>query len=1150
MVRALVVEDNAGIREVVADLLSRRGHDVVAYQSSEDALASTDSESFPIAVLDWGLPGMSGLDLCRRLRERPGGEASVILVLTGHADLDDIDDVVAAGASDYLTKPFRLEWLEARIALAERQVAVLAERAEASEALRRSEARFRSLVQNSGDVISVVNREGVRVWISPSVERVLGYPAESMIGVNLLSDPIRSRDDQERLNLLFADALAHPRQPVRAVVTSRAADGTARTFELIATNLLDDPDVQGVVLNARDITDRLRVEEQLEETELRFRTLIEQIPAVTYLMQADGDHRILYISPQMEQMLGYPVSRSLENPRFWWEIMHPDDVERIAAEEALIYQGRKPYCLEYRQRRPDGSYIWVRDEAVLVRDAQGRPLYWQGIIFDITEQRATADALRESERLHREFREAAERRARELQLLHEVRTAIAREMDVPTVIQSVVEAVAQAFGYNLVSVYLREGDELVLQHQVGYPRVIERIPLDAGIIGRVVRTGQPVFLPHGPDDPAFLAAFEGVVSEVCVPLHDDGRVVGVLNLESTEPGRLTEDDLRLMTALAEHVDAAIQRARLYKEARESEQRYRTVVESVQEVIFQTDRDGRWTFLNPAWTELTGIPVETCLGKSSLEFVHPDDREDSASSMCALLANGRAECRRHRRFVTSTGDYRICEVRARALLDSTGSVAGLLGTLADVTDRFRAEEALRESQERYRHLALHDPLTGLANRTYLMERLETAVAQAARESRGIAVLFIDLDGFKLVNDTLGHDMGDQLLVSVAGRLARVVRAEDTVARLGGDEFAVVLHHVEHVDDVAVIARRLIDVIQEPHLIGSQEIRVGASVGVAHGWNGRLTPSELLRNADIALYEAKGSGRRTFAIYEPRMAAKVRARLKQETDIRWAIERNQLCLHYQPVYDLDGSRVVAAEALVRWQHPKLGLLPASHFVHVAEAAGSAVPLGEWVLREACREARQWQEGAPASGVAVAVNLSARHLEHPGLMETALTILDETGLSPRLLELELTGDLDILQSERVQQNLMQLQGAGIRIVIDDFGTGHSGFECLRILPLNGVKVDRRMISAADAERVNVAIVKSIAWLAHELGMHVTAKGIETAEQLRWITTCDVDRGQGYYFAAPMPPDQLRALLSPDAVASDVTFAHGADVHRVSVP
>ncbi len=1149
MVRALVVEDNAGIREIVADLLLRRGHDVMTFSDAEGALARTDSEIFPIAVLDWGLPGIDGLELCRRLRSRPGGEASVILVLTGHADPDDVDAVVAAGANDYLTKPFRLEWLEARIALAERQAAVLAERAEAAEALRRSEARFRSLVQNASDVISVVNREGVRVWISPSVERVLGYPAESMIGVNLLSDPIRPREDQECLNLLFADALAHPRQPVRAEIASRAADGSLRTFEVIATNLLDDPDLQGVVLNARDITDRLRVEKELEETDLRFRTLIEQIPAVTYLMQADGDHRILYISPQMEQILGYPVNRSLEDPRFWWDIMHPDDVERIAAQEAAIYQDQLPYRLEYRQRKPDGTYIWVRDEAVLVRDAQDRPLYWQGVIFDITEQRATAEALQESERLHREFREAAERRARELQLLHDVRTAIAREMDVPTVIRTVVEAVAQAFGYSLVSVYMLEQGELVLRHQVGYPQVIERIPLDAGVIGRVVRTGQPVFLPHGPDDPAFLAAFDGVVSEVCVPLHDAGRIVGVLNLESTEPGTLTEDDLRLMTALAEHVDTAIQRARLYREARESEERYRSVVESVQEVIFQIDRDGRWTFLNPAWTELTGFAVEDCLGKSFLDFVHPDDREDSFQSMCTLLADDRAECRRQRRFVTSTGEYRICEVRARARLDAEGGTAGLLGTLADVTDRFRAEEALRESQERYRHLALHDPLTGLANRAYFMERLEAAVARSAQQSSGIAVLFLDLDGFKLVNDTLGHDMGDKLLVNVAQRLTRVVRGEDTVARLGGDEFAVVLQHVEDVDAVAAVARRLIDVVQEPYLVGNQEIRVGASVGVAQGWNGRLSPRELLRNADIALYEAKGSGRRTFAIYEPRMAAKVRARLRQETDIRWAIERNQLCLHYQPVYDLDGMRIEAVEALVRWQHPKLGLLPASHFVHVAEAAGSAVPLGEWVLREACREAKQWQDGAAMTGIAVAVNVSARHLEHPGLVENVLAILDDTGLSPEFLELELTGDLDVLHTELVQHNLIQLRLAGIRIVIDDFGTGHSGFDCLRAMPFDGAKIDRQMISAAESERVNVAIVKSIAWLAHELGMHVTAKGVETADQLRWLKACHVDRGQGYFYAAPMPAEQLRRLLSSNPLAPEGAFSSGAEVHRVPV-
>ncbi|MER3438222.1 MAG: hypothetical protein C4346_11895 [Chloroflexota bacterium] len=753
------------------------------------------------------------------------------------------------------------------------------------------------------------------------------------------------------------------------------------------------------------------------------------------------------------------------------------------------------------------------------------------------------------ERQQRELREAAERQARELQLLHQVRTAIAREMDVPTVIRAVVEAVADAFGYRLVSVYLLEHGELVLQHQIGYPQVIERIPLDRGISGRVARTGQPVYLPYGPADPDFLAAFDGIVSEVCVPLHDEGRVAGILNLESTEPGALTEDDLRLMLALAEHVSSAIERARLYKEARESEQRYRTVVESVQEVIFQTDRDGRWSFLNPAWTELTGFAVEDCLGKSFLEFLHPDDLTDSITSFNRVLADTRAECRRERRIVTVTGEVRVCEVRARALLDGSGSVTGMIGTLADVTDRNRAEEALRESQERYRHLALHDPLTGLANRAYFMERLEEAVAASARTSSDVAVLFLDLDGFKLVNDTLGHDTGDRLLVQVAKRLQKVIRSEDTVARLGGDEFAILLCSTESLDAIAAIARRLIDVVQEPYRLDDQEIRIGASIGVAQGWNGRIRPRDLLRNADIALYEAKGSGRRTFAIYEPRMSAKVRTRLKQETDIRLAIERNQLCLHYQPIFDLDGARVLAIEALVRLKHPKLGLLPASHFIRVAEASGSVAPLGEWVLREACRAGRQWQSDWAAPDVALAVNLSARHLEHPDLARSVTAILDETELRPDLLELELTGDLDVLHREGVQKNLVRLREMGIRLVIDDFGTGHSSFESLQVLSFDGVKIDRRLISAAERERVNVAVVRSIAWLAHELGMHVTAKGIESDEQVSWLSTCNLDRGQGYWYAKPMPEEDLRSILCRDVPFPVLAWRQGADAQRAPV-
>jgi diguanylate cyclase (GGDEF)-like protein/PAS domain S-box-containing protein len=1125
-VKALVVEDNPGLRDVVVDLLRRRGHDVAAFADAESAWAATHHEVYHVAVLDWGLPGMDGVELCRRLRTRPGGEAGAILMLTGRADPEDVDEVVAAGVDDYLTKPFKLDWLEVRIAFAERKVADLAARARTAEALRQSEARFRSLFQNASDVITVLDAQGMRTYVSPSVERAIGQAADDLIGTSFLDDTLRTGRDQTEARRLFAEALAAPDRIARAEIATRTAQGGTVRCEVLATNLLDDPNVRGIVLNARNISERQEAEERLREAEERYRTLVEQIPVVVYV-RACGDESIRYISPRVGRVLGYAPEECLANPPMWKEILHPDDRDHVLAEDERTNRTGEPWRMEYRQRHRDGRYIWIRDEADIVRDADGRPLFWQGLFADITEQREAADALRESERRQRELLAAAERQATELRLLHEVRTALAEVMDVPEVLRVVVEAAARILGFSLVCAYLIEGDELVIQHHVGYPRWLERIPLDRAIVGRAARTGRAYLAADAWSDPDFLPPFEDVTSVIAVPLRDDGRIVGVINIESQDGVVLTEADLALMVALGEHVDVAIGRARLYTAARESERRYRSVVESVQEVIFQTDAAGDWTFLNPAWTEITGHAVAASLGRAAESFIHPDDRDRYRHGLDRMVngevSAGRAEVR----VLTTEQEVRWLDVHARAILDDEDRVVGVSGSLADVTERSRAEEALRESQERFRHLALHDPLTALPNRTLFLDRLEHAVVTSIRHRSGVAVLFLDLDGFKLVNDTLGHDAGDRLLVGVGERLIDCLRLGDTVARLGGDEFAILLE--DDVDQAAAetVARRLLEAVRQPAPLDGREITVGASIGVALGWGGEICAADLLRNADIALYEAKGAGRATFAVYEPRMAATVMTRLQQETDLRWALDRDELRLHYQPVFDLKSGEVAGVEALIRWQHPERGLLPPAEFIRMAEANGLVVPLGTWALHEACRAGRQWQERGPASAPIVGVNLSARQLQEPGLVESVAAALATSGLTPSWLELEITESIVVMDGPAALRTLADLRALGVRLAIDDFGTGYASLTYLRDVPVDAVKIDRSFIAGIGRGRSNLAIVRAIVGLAHDLGLAVTAEGIETLEQRTIAQSLGVDRGQGYYFARPLPVEAIDALL-----------------------
>lgn len=731
------------------------------------------------------------------------------------------------------------------------------------------------------------------------------------------------------------------------------------------------------------------------------------------------------------------------------------------------------------------------------------------------------------------------RQATELRLLHDVRSALAGVIEVPDVLRVVVEAVARTFGYTFVSAYLLDGDELVLQHQVGYHQVIERFPIARGVAGRVMREDEPALVVDGRADPDFLFAFDGVASEVCVPLHDEGRPVGVLILETLTDAPLGEADLSLMTAVGEHVDAALARAGLYTAARESERRYRSVVEGVQEVIFQTDAAGSWTFLNPAWTEITGYAVADSLGRPASSFVHPEDREKCIQGLGRMMDCQTAYGRSEVRFLTVDDEVRWLDVHARAIVEDD-RVVGVSGTLTDVTERRCAEEALRESQERFRHLALHDPLTALPNRTLFFDRLEHAVATSVRHRAGIAVLFLDLDGFKLVNDTLGHDAGDRLLVAVGERLLDCLRLGDTVARLGGDEFAILLEDDVDPASAEAVTRRLLEAMRTPVLLDGREITVGASIGVALGQGGNVSAADLLRNADIALYEAKGAGRATFAVYEPRMATTVMVRLQQETDLRRAIERGELRLHYQPVFDLRSGAVGGVEALIRWQHPERGLLPPSEFIEAAEANGLVVPLGEWALREACRAGRQWQERHP-DGVPVGVNLSARQLQEPGLVESVAAALGASGLAPSLLELEITESVMVMDGSAALRTLAALRELGVRLAIDDFGTGYASLSYLRDIPVDAVKIDRSFLAGIGWSRSNLAIVRAIVGLAHDLGLVVTAEGIETLEQRTIARSLRVDRGQGYYLSRPLAAAGIDELLGVGRAAANGYAAVG---------
>ena len=441
--------------------------------------------------------------------------------------------------------------------------------------------------------------------------------------------------------------------------------------------------------------------------------------------------------------------------------------------------------------------------------------------------------------------------------------------------------------------------------------------------------------------------------------------------------------------------------------------------------------------------------------------------------------------------------------------------GFVATYTDITER-------REFEGRMRHLALHDVLTGLPNRTLFHDRLEQALAVAGRHEDGVAVLFIDLDRFKDVNDTLGHDFGDKLLTEMAVRLRDATRDTDTAARLGGDEFGVIQTGLEEADQAAVLAQRVIDALAKPIQLAGRTLFVTASVGVTLFPEDGKEPEALLKNADLAMYAAKSEGRNRYRYFLPRMNEQVRERRKLEEELFQAIERKELVLHYQPIVELQEQSTVGVEALVRWEHPERGILPPSEFLRVAEEAGLIDRLSEWVLREACRQTKDWHE-AGFGDLILSVNVSPQYFGHSGMLRTVCEALERNHLDPRFVQIEITESAIMVDPEAAVGTLQSLRQRGFDIAVDDFGTGYSSLGYLRRFPVDTLKIDRAFISDLPGDQEAAVLVKTIINLGLSLGLKVVAEGVETAEQGEFLQQEHCHQAQGYYYARPLPAEDF---------------------------
>ncbi len=580
-----------------------------------------------------------------------------------------------------------------------------------------------------------------------------------------------------------------------------------------------------------------------------------------------------------------------------------------------------------------------------------------------------------------------------------------------------------------------------------------------------------------------------------------GAGVTWLLLRSTEQNRWSAEMARAETA--------------------SQARFAAFVQRSSDVVTVVDDQNVIRYQSPAVTRVFGYSPTENLGVNLRELLHPEDRRRVFGLILAAQQEGResemVECRvRH-----SDGSWRYAETAVSSMLHDP-EVRGVILNTRDVSERKALEDALA-------HQAFHDSLTKLANRALFKDRVDHALARAARRGRELAVMLLDLDGFKAVNDSLGHDAGDELLVAVAGRLMECVRPTDTAARLGGDEFAVLVEDLASPGDYAVVATRVLESLQAPFHIHGKDIFVRGSIGIAMCGDGDNTSDELLRNADVAMYMAKAEGKNRYELFNPSMHSAMLERLDIEADLRRAVERGEFVLHYQPTVVLQTGRIAGVEALVRWNHPERGLIPPVEFISIAEETGLIVPLGEWVLREACRQTRQWHlEHQTEPPLKISVNLSARQLQQEGLVRMVEQVLEETGLDPSTLTLEITESTVMNDHVTSIVRLNQLKALGLRIAVDDFGTGYSSLSYLRRFPIDVLKIDRSFVDGAADGSQKRALLRTIVDLGRTLNLETVAEGIEQPEELQQLRSLDCELGQGYYFARPLEADAVEELLA----------------------
>ena len=1018
----------------------------------------------------------------------------------------------------------------------------ITERKQAEERLRESLDLLQSVMEGTTDAVFVKDLQGRYLMINKAGAEALGKSAEEVIG----RDDAELFEYEDGREVMEADREIMTTGEVRTIEDTKTAEGVIRTFLATKGSYRDARgEVAGMFGVARDITNRKSAEEALQRSE-------GSLAAAQRMAHVGSWERIvgrdLYWSDELYRIYGFTPQQFVPNYEDFMRAIHPDDRDYVEKMQADLRRSGEQTTIECRIIRPDGEVRVLQNDYEVNYDEAGELVRMAGTVQDITE------------------RKWDERRQK---VQHEVTRILAEASTLEDAAPEILQAICESLKWEVGTFWNVDHEAGVLRcaHTWNWPTVDvpELVELThqitfsqgEGLPGRIWESGESAWVSDvvGADNSPRMpvAAKEGLRGGFGFPILLGGTVLGVVDFFCTEVRQLDEEAVEVMSNIGSQIGQFIERKQAEGELKEQREFLRKVIDTDPNLIFVKDWHGHFTLANQAVADIYNTTADGLVGKSDADFNTNEEEIESflQADREVMETLGQKFVPEERVSDSRTGKVRWFQTVKRPLASSSDESRRLLGVATDITER-------KVLEERLEYQAFHDSLTDLPNRALFTDRLRHALDGAQRRDGWVAALFLDLDNFKTINDSLGHEMGDRLLISVAKRLKKCLRPGDTVARFSGDEFTLLLEAVTSINEAKLVAERILEELRYPIALDGQEMYATASIGIALSTSARSSamqqPEDLLRQADLAMYKAKRAGKAHYEVFDGSLEAPALKRLQLGYDLRGALQREEFRVYYQPIVGLDNSlqsylrvsgsraivapqkphdsrssRVVGMEALLRWEHPERGLLLPDEFIPIAEESGMIIPIGEWILEQACRQGREWQQkylGDPP--LLVTVNLSAKQFQSGGMLENLARLLRESGMNPTGLGLEITENVVMGDAKSAVDTLQDLKALGVKLIVDDFGVGYSSLAYLKRFPVDFLKIDRSFIDGLREDPQNQEVVTAVISLAHALKMEIVGEGIESSSQCAQLQALGCEMGQGNYFSEPLPAEAAGALLA----------------------